>query len=478
MAFENYIPRNQQKSTDPEPGPSMDAFKKSTRLFRERDAAEDAVEPGRRFVFSEWAPVLVLLAITGTYIWLEASWNVGLLQSMSDPSASPQDIDWMVTEGRWLAAFGTSWALLKSTFMKKADHVGSGVAAAMLIAGATVVGFAGIGRLYETAVEALPPAQSLQMYKTAVHRTWAVAGELKDKDASLRDPVAVALWPLKVADAGQAKSIERVFADRAENAGKEAAEKARQEWPEVQAKLNAGADPGEARKEFEELYITFKVMSAKTRSFFSSWQAQREQQMTEFTGFKPDPGATPEAFAQQLLRSRIQRHRDLGKLFLQTQGGSVDPVVYSKGSFVLKGSDFRNVKTEEDFVRMVTKKATNGLVANAPTVENVKGRPDAGTVIAAAMVPSMAMVMSCLGVLLNAGAFVGLLCVRTPVLRHIPQPAIPVAFLAAVLSLTPATKALPGLENGMAWLSQNHGALSWLLERVVTLEHLALRVLA
>jgi hypothetical protein len=469
----HYTPQNHDRSSDPEPGPSMDSFKRSTRLFSAEDSAVDAERTGA-FSFAAWIPLVVVFAVGFLYVSLESTWNTGMLDSISNPHTDAQELNWMISEGRWLTAFGLTYAFMKGMFNRAAGSLSSALSTAVLIGGVTVLAYAGIGRAYDFAIDALPPTQALQMYKTAVHRTWAVGGELKKLDPSTKDPVAVALWPLKVADDAQAKDIEGVFDERAANAMTEVTALAHKEWPAVESKLGSGEDPAIVRREFEQDYVEYIALSTRAKSVFSSWQTQRSSDMESYTGMTPNAGATPAEFAQQLLRSRLQRHRDLGKMFIATQGGSTDPVVWTNGALQLRGSDFKGVQDEAGFTKMLQAKAMNSVVADVPTAATVKSRDDAHQVIAAAMIPAMAMTLSCLGILLNIGSLVGLLFVRAPVLRHVPQWFIPGAFVGVVLVLTPATNTLPGLNVGLTWLHSNYTVLSMLVERVITLEHLAL----
>lgn len=466
------------RSTDPEPGPSMDRLVREANMWRGRASATDAEVAGeRRFDLATVAGPAILFLITAVYLAYELHWQLDLLHTMDSAKASRDDVDWLVLEGRALAAFGLVWAFLKTRFLRSAkDSMSSMAVTAILVGGATMLMFTAIGRLYDTVIDELPADTSLHLYKVAAHRQWSLAGDLP-KDQSATDPVAVMLWPLKMGDQAQSGAIEQVFDKRVEGFREGAAEQARKLWPQAKEKLSAfgAAGSGELRSKFEEYFAKYINGSQQTRSIIGSWQERRSDYFQDLTGIAPNPGATREQFATALLSAKINQLRQLGQLYLDTKGFTSDPVVYQSGDIVYSASDFAGVRNEADFTRVVIKKAAGGMAAMVPTLETVKTRPEASTIVASAVVPPISMTLSTVSILVNAGALLGLLCVGLPVLRHL-QAVIPVVFAGGVLFALPPTQHLPGLDAGMAWLHANLTPVAWLIERVVTFEHLLLSI--
>jgi hypothetical protein len=464
------------RSTDPEPGPSMDRLVREANMWRGKQDSRDAEVRGEsRFDAASLLGPAILFVITAAYLWYELHWQLDLLKTMSSAKATRDDVDFLVLEGRLLAAFGLVWALLKTRFLKSTkDSLSSMVTTLFLVGGATFGAFSLIGQLYEQVIEQLPAQASLQLYKVAAHRQWSLAGELP-ADASAADPVAVIMWPLKMADAGQAGAIESVFDKRAEAFKEGANQQARKLWAQVQPKLAAasGMGSGELRGQFEEYYAKYVSGSKQTRSIIGSWQANRSDYFENLTGIAPNPGATREEFAQALQGAKLNQLRSLGKLYLETKGFTEDPVVHQVGDVIYYASDFTGVRTESEFARVVVKKAAGGLAAHVPTLATIKSRAESSSVVASAMAPPISLALSTVSLLLNAGAFLGLLCVGLPVLRHL-QAVIPLAFAGGVLMALPPTTKLPGLEAGMAWLHSSYAPVAWLLERVITFQHLVL----
>lgn len=457
----------------------MDRLIRRVNIFRaNRDAEDvDAVGETPKSESSVKAGTAILFAITAIYLYYEINWQMNLLHIMSSAKSTRDELDWVVLEGRALAAFGLVWAILKTKFLKSSSEVGSMIVTGLLVAGVTVLAFSSIGRLYDSAIDSLPAETSLQMYKVSAHRVWSLQGDLPP-DASSKDPVAVMLWPLKMADKAQAPGIEAVFDKRAEGFKASAEDQARKMWPEVQGRLERmnGRGQGEISSTFQEAYLKYISGSKETVSSIGSWQAKRTEYFKSLTGMDPNPNASKEDFARALTTAKINQYRELGTMYLETQGFTSDPVVHQAGDLIFHASDLAKIRTEDQFIAMVTKKASGGMAALVPTLQTVKTLPQANEVVSSAVVPPISMALSTISILLNAGSLVGLLCIRLPVLRYI-QTLIPIVFAAGVLMMVPPTTSLPGLGTGMAWLHSNYSAVSWLLERVVTLEHLALAIL-
>lgn len=472
-------PKLLPRSSDPEPGPSMDRLVREANMWRGKQASTDAELAGeRRFDASAFIGPAVLFAITAVYLWYELHWQLDLLHAMGSAKTSRDDVDWLVLEGRALAAFGLVWAIMKTRFLRSTkDSMSSMVTTFVLVGGITVLAFALIGRLYEGVIDELPADTSLHLYKVAAHRQWSLADDLP-ADPSAKDSVAVMLWPLKMADATQAAAIEQVFDKRAEGFKEGAEAEAKKMWPEAKEKLAAaaGAGSGELRAKFEEYYLKFINGSQQTRSIIGSWQANRSDYFESLVGIPPSPGATRTEFATALQSAKLNQLRQLGQLYLQTKGFTEDPVVHQVGDVVYHASDFTGVHNEADFARVIVKKAAGGLAARVPTVSTVKSLAEASSVVSSAVVPPISMTLSTLSILVNAGALLGLLCVGLPVFRHL-QAVIPVAFAGGVLVALSPTSTLPGMGDGMTWLATNYAPVSWVLERVVTFEHLLLSVL-
>lgn len=464
-------------NTDPEPGPTMDRLVRDANMYRARSGAEDASIVGavRGFDTGVFIGPAILFAITAGYIWLEIHWQLDLLHLVNSAKSTRDDIDFLVLEGRGLAAFGLVWAVLKTKFLKSSvESMSSMVSTFALVGGATILAFSLIGRLYDGVIDELPANTSLQLYKVAAHRQWSLNGDLPT-DASSKDPVAVLLWPLKMADATQAPGIEAVFDKRAEGFKAGAEDEARKLWPQVKDKLAQTGNPGELSSKFDALYEKYISGASQVKSVVSSWETARSNYFQSLTGIKPNAGANKEEFAKALQGAKISQMQQLGQLYLDTKGFTLDPVVHQSGDVIFYASDFSGVRNESEFTRVVINKVAGGMAAMVPTLETVKTHAESSSVVSSAIVPPISMTLSMISILVNFGALMGLLCVRMPVLRYL-QTVIPIFITVGIFLAVNPTTSLPGLEGGMTWLRGEYPWVSWILERIVTLEHFAIAI--
>lgn len=468
MAFQD-IRQDQMRSTDPEPGPSMDAFKRAVHIFRAKDDAVDMGVKGEKTSIGSLGVTLILLVITVAYVLFEASWNASFAATMYEGTANRDEINALVQEGRWLAAFGLAWALVKGIFMRESTTSAGFVVSVALVVGSTMLAYVGISRGYESAIDAIPEDKAALLYKASAHRAMVMSGVVED--SATQDPLAVTLWALKVLDQDLLKTIDDGFEAQTEETKTKLIDQVVQEWPKIQSQLAQAASLPVMTKLFDEGYATYLQKSRMTLSHVKGWQQKREQEFVRLTGMKPNAKATKEQFAQQLLTSHLENYRALGRMYLQTKGGAGDMIVYQAGDMTVMLSEVTGIKTQEDLVGLVEQKFKDrvALALSAPELLKKAGARDA---IAAAILPPVALLLSALAVLLNLGNVVGLLASRVPVIRALPQWIWPLGAVTAVLAWIPPVTSLPGLEGGFAWIRLASPGGSWLFERLLALEYL------
>ena len=461
------------RSTDPEPGPSMDAFKRAVNIFRAQDAAEDAPVKGEKRSLSAAAISLILIVVTCTYLYFEITWNAAFVATLFEGSPDREQINALVHEGRWLAAFGLAWALVKGVFVRGSTTMLGLVVSLGLVAGTTLFGYAGINRAYERLIDEIPQETAAMLYKSTAHRALAVGGGAED--AASADPMAVMLWPLKMVDDGSRGEVDEDLQAQAEDLKSSSLAMASSEWTKIQAQLATIASMPALMKRFEDGYAEYLAKSRQTLSYIPGSQAKREQQFLEITGMRPNVKATREEFARELLNARIENYRQLGRVYLQTKGGTEDLVVYSAGDVQLKISDLASIKSEEDLLSLVEKKFKD-RVAQALSSPELLKKADARDGVAAAALPPIAILLSAFTVVLNAGAVAGLTLASLPVLRRIPQWIWPVATVAGVIAWIEPVKTLPGLEAGFVWINSQSAVGAWIFERLLAVEYLLLSI--
>lgn len=451
----------------------MDAFKRAVHLFRARDASIDAPVKGEQRSLSGFAVAMILLSITVAYVFLEIRWNSSFMSTLYEGTADRDEINALVQEGRWLAAFGLAWALMKGVFVRESTTTAGFVVSVALVLGSTMLAYVGISRGYEAVIDAIPQDEAALLYKSTAHRALALSGSVQDESA--QDPMSVALWALKVLDVSLLQGIDQGFEAQAEDAKTQLLAKVSQDWPKIQAELTQVAAAPKMKKLFEDGHITYLEKSRMTLSYVSGWQEKREKEFQRLTGMRPNAKATKEQYARELLNSNIENHRAMGRMYLQTKSGTEDLVVYQAGDLTVRLSEVINIKSERDLLTMVERKFKERVAHTLSSPELLK-KADARDGIAAAILPPVALLLSAVAILMNVGTVVGLVISQVPVLRAIPQWVWPAGALAGSLVWATPTSSLPGLEGGFAWIRLSSPVGSWLFERLLSIEYLLLSI--
>lgn len=462
--------RDANRSSDPEPGPSMDRFQKGVAQFLAKEDAPTAHVHGESIRFAmggTWTAVL-LAVITTAYIILEARWNVHLVAAVFGGDLPRDEMHALVESGRWLSAFGLAWALTKGVFLRESKSFVGAIAGALLVCATTAAGYVAISRSYDAALDAIPDPVASQLYKSAVWRSMTINDGAAQPAA--QDPVATTLWPMKLLDGKAVVLMDAAFTSKEDQIRAQVTQRARDAWPELEAKLSQMGSKDALMQQFEGAYRKYISASEKLGSMFSSVQSRREAEFQRLSGMKPNANASREQFATEMLSSPIENLQALGRLYIDSAGGTADPVVFSKDGLTLHLSDLAGLNSEEAFLAHIERKVTAQL-DEARSRPNLMQDAQARQAVAAAVLPPVAMLLSLLGVVLNAGALAGIALARVPVIRLVPQAMWPVIAIAAVCFLVPPVGAVPGLEAGFAALHAAAPTLSSFFERMVSLEY-------
>ncbi len=470
MSFED-IRANGGLSTDPEPGPSMDRFKRVVSIFLATDEAKDAKVLSNRepaLPFLAWVRLAVVVASL-LYIAIEWRWNMKLVGAVFGGELSAQEMQDLVNEGRLLAAFGLVWAFARG-FVSKVATASSLVISGLVLSLAVVVAHKAIDRGYEALVDAIPSDAANKLYKASVYRSLAYTdgGEV---DASLRDPVTAVLWPLRLLDPKGVQQIDFELVEKAGESAEAAAQAADALWPKLEQKLALLSRRDEILAGFDSQYKQYIESSKKIG--YLPFRDKRLEDFRMLTGLQPNPKATKEEFASALLSSHILNMRQLGEAYLAGMSSAGDAVVYSAPGLEVKLSDLEGVQTKEQFTELIGALAKQGATkklasANAQTDEQTRAA------VAAAVLPPVAMALSALAIVLNIGGLAGTMASLLPGIRALPSLVWPMAaFCLAVL--VPKEHPLPGLKSSLEVLATQVPLASAVIERIAALEGELLR---
>jgi hypothetical protein len=454
-----------------------ESLARSARFFRIRANAADATSEGSnrgRVGLLSKASTFALVAITLAYLVVEVLWNIQLLETMSKASATRAEVEAMVSHGRWLAAFGLVWALLRSMLFSRKSGV-DGVVNWVLFGSAIVIAYASIGTMYGKAIDSLSPATSMQAFELAAHRSWALKDDLEPERqarvaAAVKDAPAVALWGLYVADRTVAGDANAEYMARRNGLSQDSVSAALAKYPEIEAARKKLAAGGDRMAKFDQRYEEYLAKSRKVEGVTFQWvKRDAIKQFADATcGMLPNAHASKADFARELTKSCVNDWRKAGQAYLDNAlAANSDLVVYDNHGIRVRLSEVINLN-EQQFTALVRDKASGLVDEQLPAVETVKSNERAHDVIASVIVPPMSMVLSMLGIVANLGGVAALVVG----LKRFQGIASMLALAGAAL-LTPASSP-KGMPQAWKAFSAEHGALAFVASKVVSAERFLL----
>lgn len=443
-------------------GDAVDLLVARAQRFRERYEAEEVRFPHSLIVWAYRNPgLLAAVTITVLYLVAETLWNRSLVAAVGDVATTRGSLDLLVLEGRLVAAFGLSWAALKSQFLKRTALHGA-VVNAFLVALTTVALYVGIGRCYELAIDALPARHALSAYKLASYR--------QSSNSSL-SPVAAVLQPIALLHPQSAAAIDQAYAVRRGELLAALAEKLDPAWERIQQLRLSGGDARQLAATFEAGYQRFLEASRRVEATGFGRGAAVAAFKIETGGLEADPHASRERFARALSDSRFIDQARLGEWWLRTGGSDRDVVAVEIAGVQLMASELVGLD-HEAFRRLVAQKLGPLVDEKLPTLDTIKANDTTHDVVAAVVLPPLAMTLSLVAVIANAGSLLGLLLSKVPVIGR-RQLLFPAAAVVAALAMAPRGS-LVGLETAQAHLESAHPIVALAVEKVAGLEELLL----
>lgn len=453
--------RRRSPLSDSHAGDAMDLLVARAKRFRENYEAEDVEFPHNLILWARRnAGLIFTVLVTLAYLAIEATWNLGLVEAVGDKATTRENLDLLILEGRLLAAFGLTWAIAKAQFLKRTSLQGH-VVNVFIVACSVVALYVGIGKVYEVAIDEIPAAESMAAYKLASHRQTA--------DTEKMSPVSIAIWPIALMHPESAAGIDKDYNSRRARLKESLTSKLDPEWARVEKARNAlgAADPKQLAAAFEGGYQRFIEGSKRVERALLGRSAATEGFKLQSGGLEPNSALTREGFAHALAGSRFADQARLGGWWLRTGGTDGDTVAFELEGVQVMASELAGID-RDGFRRLLERKL--GLVVDEklPTLATVKSNPTSHDVVASVVLPPIAMTLSLLAVIANAGALLGLLLSKVPLfLRH--QALFPVVAVALAMVLAPQAR-LGGLEAAQGHLRAEHPAVELVVSKVAGLE--------
>ena len=331
------------------------------------------------------------IAFTCLYLYFETRYNRALLDLFSIPDPTKSVIDNLSREGKFLAAIGLCWALLRPAISKlqgRIRQVAAFIACVVLV-------YVGLVIFYDRVIAGLDAQTKVDGFHLAAYRKELLQGFIIDPDiplpktSAVQSAIVMTSFPLVMFDDRYMVPARTVLELKAGDISRYYLKKVDAAWPKYALQMR------ELRSGHEQ-YIDGSKKVEQISPIFK--QRARQKFDTQSGGMTPNSHASMDYFLTQLRVSRSESARKLVQgeeevVFIENEG---TPRAHS-----VKGKDIPKFLSRDQFINHFKKKiddARNEIVPTAATVEKAKGIND---INAAVFVPPMAMVTSLISILTN-----------------------------------------------------------------------------
>lgn len=178
-----------------------------------------------------------VLIVTAFLVLMEAKYNIDLLSTISDPTASREVVGDLSQRGKLLAAFGITWAVARA-LLTTIRPFALGLSLFLGLAFGT---YHGLDALYTHAIASLKPEVKVKGFALFSYRRDLLTEKLIDPDlpSPTVEPVIgkifMGAFPMVLLDERYMVPVQDVVEVRADYKGKEVLAKAEKDWPRYDA---------------------------------------------------------------------------------------------------------------------------------------------------------------------------------------------------------------------------------------------------
>lgn len=339
------------------------------------------------FTSGKWFDWFVLF-ITGAMVLLEASFNLQLLNSLSDPGIDGGAANELSNRGKLLAAFGLAWVVGRGLISRIRPAI-VGLLLFCVLVGSL---HQALDWAYASAIANLRPEWKVKGYNLFVYRRDLLSGTVSDPDIPLpsKDPVngriIMGSFPIVLADDRYMLPASDIVARKADDHSKAALVAAQRGWPEyeksmrelesahqtyVELSRRATGRVGDDRA-WQDYDSNMQVLSAKHREFVdasrrASDPAAALQSWPEYNASQKKVIDAHSQFIDGSKRALANGQRGIQRFREQSGGSDPDPTL-SRAKFVELLRKSSHPKGEE------LRAAERRVVASLPDGSVVYGR--------------------------------------------------------------------------------------------------------
>ncbi len=329
--------------------------------------------------------VWLILAVSSLLVFLEAGYNIDLLNALSNPVADSTSVSELSQRGKLLGSFGLSWALFRG-LITRIKPAAAGLAAFLTV---VFVIYHALDFTYTKVIAGLRPEIKVQGFNLFSYRRDILTGKLSDpdiphpKDAPIIGKILMGAFPIVILDERFMLPAQDIVERKAEDKSKAVMTKAEKAWPEYDRNM----------QELSHAYGEYIQQSKKAYQYKAWGGVNKFRQRSG--GIEPNPNASRMQFIQALRTSKHPKGEQLRKSEDRIIGNRPD------GSPV-HAREIPYFMGHQQYLDWFEKQAQQARDSALPTVKSVESFNGIMDVNAAVFLPPMAIITSLTSAMTNA----------------------------------------------------------------------------
>ena len=317
------------------------------------------------------------LLLTAGFVWLEARYNIDLLNTLSDPSSTSEAADELSQRGKLLASFGITWAVARALVTKLRP---AAVGLTLFVACATALYF-GLDYGYARVIAGLSPEVKIEGFNLFSYRRDLLTGRLSDpdiplpKDHPVEGKILMGSFPIVLLDDRFMLPARDIVERKASDAAKRVLAKAMENWPAYFREMH----------ELDAGYREFINGSRKAIQYRAFGGIDRFR--SQSGGLEPNAGLTRSQFVEMLRDSQHPKGLALRSAEAREVGKRPDgSTVYAR--------DIPYFMDRTGYLRWFESQAEQAKAAALPTAATVEQFRGIQDINSAVFLPPMAIITS------------------------------------------------------------------------------------
>lgn len=359
------------------------------------------------FTRSEHFVWLVIL-VSMLFVVLEAGYNIDLLNTLSNPYADSATVGNLSQRGKFLGAFGITWALFR-VLLTRIQPAAAGLAAFLAV---VFVTYQTLDLTYTKVIAGLRPEIKVQGFNLFSYRRDILTEKLSDpdiphpKNEPIIGKILMGAFPIVILDERFMLPAQDIVERKAGDKSKAVMVKAEKAWPEYDRNMH----------ELSHAYGEYLQQSKKAFQYKAWGGINKFRQRSG--GMEPNPNATRTQFIQALRASKHPKGEQLRKSEEQVIGKRPDgsPVYAREIPYFME---------HQQYLAWFEDQAKQAKDSALPTIKSVESFKGIENVNAAVFLPPMAIITSLTSAMTNAISvfliFIAMALAATPATKGIAQ---------------------------------------------------------